>query len=95
MTTPSLQSMKGRIREASLHHGVRTVHAFGSYVRGNATVESDLDLLVELEPGRDLLDLVGMKQELEASLGLRVDVVTKDSLSPHLRTRILKEAQKL
>lgn len=73
--------------------GATNVRVFGSYACGSATAESDLDLLVDLEPGRDLLDLVGLKQELEARLGIRVDVLTTRGLSPHLRSRLLKEAR--
>jgi predicted nucleotidyltransferase len=49
--------------------------------------------LVDLEPGRDLLDLAGFKVDLEEALGCKVDVVTEKSLSPYLRERILAEAR--
>jgi len=58
-------------------------------------VSSDLDLLVDLKPERDLLDLVEFKLDLEELLGCEVDVVTEGGLSPYLRDRILKEAQSL
>jgi uncharacterized protein len=60
--------------------------------RGAATEGSDLDLLVDMEPGRDLFDLVALKREVEEALGREVDVLTENSLSPHLRERILREA---
>ena len=53
---------------------------------------SDLDLLVEMEPGRSLLDLVAIKQDLEELLGCKVDVVTEAAVSPYLRERVLNEA---
>lgn len=63
--------------------------------KGTATPSSDIDLLVDLAPGRDLFDLIGMKQEIEALTGLRVDIVTERSLSKHLREKILHEARPL
>jgi predicted nucleotidyltransferase len=74
-------------------HGVRSIRLFGSRARGTATESSDVDLLVEPDRGRGLLDLVGFKQELEQSLGRPVDVVTERGLSPYLRDRILAEAR--
>ncbi len=73
-------------------HGGRTPRVFGSVARGQATATSDVDLLVDMEPGRTLLDLIGLEQELAELLGRAVDVVTDGGLSPHLRGRILAEA---
>lgn len=73
-------------------HGARTVRVFGSRARGDATSTSDLDLLIGLEPGRSLLDVVAIKQDLEDLLGISVDVVTEGGLSPYLRDRVLAEA---
>jgi len=70
----------------------RNVCVFGSVARGAATQGSDLDLLVDMEPGRDLFALVAHKREVEEALGREVDVLTENSLSPHLRERILREA---
>ncbi|CAN5858585.1 hypothetical protein BH24DEI2_BH24DEI2_23290 [soil metagenome] len=52
-------------------------------------------MLIQLAPGRDLLDLIGFKQALEAVLDVRVDVVTEQGLSPYLRKHILQEARPL
>jgi predicted nucleotidyltransferase len=52
----------------------------------------DVDLLVEMQPGRNLLDLVGLKQDLEDLLGKDVDVLSDGGVSPHLRERIYAEA---
>jgi len=71
------------------------VRVFGSRARGDATSGSDLDLLIGLEPGRSLLDVVAIKQDLEDLLGYPVDVVTEAGLSPYLRDRILAEAYAL
>jgi uncharacterized protein len=83
------------IRHLARVHGVRHLRVFGSWGRGEARAKSDLDLLVDLQPGRDLLDLAGFKLDLEEVLGCRVDVVTERSLSPYLRERILAEARPL
>jgi hypothetical protein len=64
-------------------NGAHDVRVFGSRARTDASATSDLDLLVRLEPGRSLLDLIGFKQGVEDSLGIRVDVVTEPALSPY------------
>ncbi len=73
-------------------HGARNVRVFGSTARGEAEESSDVDLLVEMEPGRNLLDLVGLWQDLEDLLGTHVDVLSDGGVSPHLRERIYAEA---
>ena len=73
-------------------HGAVAVSVFGSRARGTATPESDLDLLVQLERGRSLLDLVAIKQDLEDLLKCKVDVVTTGGLSPYLRDQVLAQA---
>lgn len=81
------------VKEVARRHGASRVRLFGSRAKGVATPDSDLDLLVDLAPGRDLFDLIEMKQELEATTGLRVDLVTEKSLSTYLRARIIEEAR--
>ncbi len=73
-------------------HGAHNVRVFGSRARGTATAESDLDLLVDIAPGRDLFDLIDLKHEIEATTGRRVDVLTERGLSPYLRDDIVREA---
>jgi uncharacterized protein len=82
----------GEVLRVAHRHGATAVRVFGSWARGEQTERSDLDLLVDLEAGRSLLDLVAIKQELEDLLHCPVDVVTERSLSPVLRERILAEA---
>ena len=83
-------------REAILRiagsHGARSVRVFGSLARGEARPDSDLDLLVQLNPGRSLLDLIALKQDLEDLLGCRVDIVTEAAISPYIRDQVLREA---
>ena len=61
-------------------------------MRGEASPESDVDFLVEMERGRSLLDLVGLWQDLEELLSCKVDVLTDGGLSPYLKDRIHAEA---
>ena len=65
-------------------HGVRALSLFGSAARGKAGAESNLDFLVELQEGRSLVDLVGVKQDLEALFGRPVDAFTRASLKPRV-----------
>lgn len=90
-----LEERAGSIRAIARAHGVRRVRVFGSHASGAATPTSDLDLLVELERDRDLLDLAEFKLDLEEALGREVDVVTERGISPYLRERILREAKPL
>jgi len=83
------------INRIARKHGAVRLRVFGSHASGKTTEASDLDLLVDFEPGRDLLDLVGLKQELEALLGQKVDVVEEEGLSPYLREKIIQEARPL
>ena len=90
-----LQDKRAEILRIAAAHGAQNVRVFGSVSRGEAGTESDVDLLVKLEPGRSLLDLIAIKQELEDLLGRVVDVVTEDAVSPYIREQVLKEAVSL
>jgi predicted nucleotidyltransferase len=83
------------IRQLARRHGVVRLRVFGSSATGAANETSDLDLLIRFEPGRDLLDLVGLKQDLEELLGTQVDVVEEEALSPYIRDKVLQEARPL
>ena len=73
-------------------NGAMRVRVFGSVARGTAGPESDLDLVVKLEPGRNLLDLIAIKQDIEDLLGQSVHVVTEGGISPYMREDILRDA---
>jgi len=80
------------ISELTSHTRVRI---FGSVARGTAVPESDLDLLIDLAPGRHLLDVVAIKQDREDLLGGNVHVVTEAAVSPYMRDEILRDAVEL
>jgi predicted nucleotidyltransferase len=81
-----------RISEIARSHGARRVRLFGSVARGEDTTGSDLDLLVDLDSDRSLLDLVAIKQDVEEFAHCKVDVVTEAALSPYIREKVLSEA---
>jgi uncharacterized protein len=90
-----LRLKRQEVQAIAQQHGARNLRVFGSVARGEATETSDLDLLVEMEPGRSLLDLVAIKQDLEELLGCKVDVVTEAAVSPYMLERVLDEAVSL
>jgi len=87
-----LQSKRQEILNLAARHGARNVRAFGSVARGEAGAQSDVDLLVDMEDGRSLLDIVAFWQAVEELLGCRVDVITDGGINPYLRERIYAEA---
>lgn len=95
MTAKLLKNKAGEIRRIARTHGVVRMRVFGSRASDRATSSSDLDLLVSLQPDRDLLDLVEFKMDLEDMLGCEVDVVTESGLSPYLRREIIRTAKPL
>ncbi|OFV93678.1 MAG: nucleotidyltransferase [Acidobacteria bacterium RIFCSPLOWO2_12_FULL_65_11] len=96
MTAASLlKSKREEVIRLAGARGARAVRVFGSVARGEDGPDSDIDLLVDVEPGRSLLDVVGLWQDLEALLGRRVDLLTEGGLHPYLRERILREARPL
>jgi uncharacterized protein len=83
---------RAEVLRAAARHGARNVRMIGSVARGEAGPESDLDLLVELEQGRSLLDHAALMIELETLLGCKVDIATEQGLRPRVRDRVLAEA---
>lgn len=90
--TEVLRAKRQEILQIAAKHGASNVRVFGSAVRGDGGVDSDVDFLVEMEDGRSLLDLVSLWQELEEFLGCNVDLLTDGGVSPYLRDRIYAEA---
>jgi uncharacterized protein len=86
---------RGEILRIAERCGARSLRVFGSVARGEAKEGSDLDLLVEWEPGRDLLDHARLVLDLEELLGVKVHVGTERSLHWYVRDRILDEATPL
>lgn len=76
-------------------HGARTVQLFGSAARGEERPESDIDFLVELEPGRSLIDVIGLENDLSDLFGRKVDVVAKQSAKPRVLAGSLKDAVRI
>jgi uncharacterized protein len=90
-----LQGKRDEILRIAASHGARDVRVFGSSARGEAGPESDIDILAKLGPGRSLLDIVAIKQDLEDLIGCKVDVVTEAAISPYIREEVLREAVRL
>jgi uncharacterized protein len=88
---PTLEEVRSAIAAPMARRGVVRAGVFGSFARGEANDASDVDFLVEFEPGRTLLDLAGLRLDLCEALGREVDVATRGSLHPGLRERILRE----
>lgn len=91
-TYTALQVRRSDILSLAARHGARNVRVFGSVVRGDARPDSDVDILVDLEPGRSLFDLGGLLYDLQTLLGVDVDVVTEKGLRPRIRAQVMKEA---
>lgn len=89
---PTIHDHRDEILRLARKHGAQNVRLFGSAARGDDRADSDLDLLVEMEKGRSLIDHVALKQDLEELLEREIDVVTEQSLHPRLRDRVLREA---
>ncbi|OYT55434.1 hypothetical protein CW703_01810 [Candidatus Bathyarchaeota archaeon] len=82
-----------KLVEILKRYGAKKIEIFGSYARGEAKKVSDLDVIVEFKERKSLLDLVGIEQELEDKLGVKIDLLTKKSISPYLIEKIEKEAK--
>ena len=83
-----LRALKPMIEQ---RYKVKSIELFGSYIRGEQIVSSDIDILVDFKEDADLFDLIGLAQFLEEELRQRVDVVPKRALKPELRDTVLKE----
>ncbi len=85
----TIRSLKDQVRQ---NYKAEIKGIFGSYVRGDQTSQSDIDVLVEFDHGADLFDFVGLSQFLEERLSCKVDVVPLSSLREEIKAYVLKEA---
>jgi len=83
------------IRTLAKAHGARSVELFGSAARDEDGPGSDLDFVVELEPGRSLLDLIGLAEDLQEALGRKVELVTRAGMKPRLRADAQRDAVRI
>jgi len=90
-----IKDRREEILRIAARHGAHNVRVFGSVARGEARPDSDVDFLVDMDPGRTLLDMGGLLMELREILGREVDVVTERGLKARIRDRIIKEAAAL
>lgn len=89
---PRIRARRGEILALAARHGASRVRVFGSTARGEAGPDSDIDLLVAMDPRRSLVDHIALAQDLEDLLGRRIDLVTEAALSPLIRERVLAQA---
>ncbi len=90
-----LKEKRDEILKIAASHGARNIRVFGSVARGEADDSSDIDLLVDMDPDRSLLDVTAFLADVRDLLGRRVDVVSEKGLYWLIRRRILKEAKPL
>jgi predicted nucleotidyltransferase len=91
-TRTLIHERRSDILQIAAQYGAHNIRVFGSVARGEAETASDVDFLVELAPGRSVLDLGGLLMALQELLGCEVDIVTEKGLRPRIRERVLKEA---
>ena len=90
-----LENIKEGVTELAEEYGVDNVYLFGSYARGEATAESDIDLRIDKGRLRGLYKLAGLHMALESKLGHKVDLLTTDSLDPGFLSKISREEIRL
>jgi predicted nucleotidyltransferase len=94
-TDELLKKHRAKILEAAARHGASNVRIFGSAAKAEDTIDSDFDLLVDLEPDRSLFDLGGLLMDLQKLLRRKVDVVTENGLHWYIKNKVLQEARPL
>ncbi len=87
-----LKQQRDAILRIAAHHGARNVRVFGSVAKGTAGPQSDIDLLVEFDPDRSLMDYGRLVMDLRDLLGCEVDVVTEKGLHHLIRDEVLQDA---
>ena len=91
----ALQRYRERIRDVALRHRIAGISVFGSVLRGEDGEDSDLDILVEPTSETTYFDLGAIQYELSELLGMRVDVLTPESLPERFKQQVLDEAERL
>ena len=86
-----LKAKREEILAVCAKYGARNVRLFGSVARSEADEQSDIDLIVDFEPGRSLFDHAGLWLELQELVGVEVDVVSSRGIKPRIRERVLRE----
>ncbi len=94
-TSKEIGELVKRIVPILRDSGVVEASVFGSFIRGEAQPDSDLDLLVRYKENVSLFDVSGLKCELEKLLGSKVDLISKDYLKPRIKKRILQESVRI
>ena len=87
----TIEEIKNKIVPVLEKYDIRRASLFGSIVKGQATEDSDVDILVEVERSMSLLDFAGLKLELEEVLGRKVDLGEYDAIKPIIKDLILSE----
>jgi len=80
-----------KLQEVCLRNDIAMVGVFGSMARGEATEQSDIDLLVKFSKRKSLLEIVRLEREVSTALGRKVDLLTESAISPYLRDRVKRE----
>lgn len=92
VTLDGLRARRGEIVEIAARRGARNIRVFGSVARGDSRDDSDVDLIVDIDPGRPAMDLLGLIVDLEDALGSPVHVVETTPPVPALLDKVLAEA---
>ena len=86
-----IKNQRDKIAELAEKRGVRNIRVFGSFARGDADENSDLDLLVTMDGDRSLLDRIGFMHDVEDLLHIKVDVVNENALHHSIREEVIKD----
>ncbi len=89
-STNELKKLKPRIIRILKKHGIKKAGIFGSYARGDNKKKSDIDIIIEPRKGMGL-EFVGVQQELQDEMGIKIDLVTYKGIHPLIREQVLKE----
>ena len=95
MTKKNKQILFNEIVEFLKSKGATKVAVFGSYVRDEETPKSDIDVIIDFTRPMGLLEFVGIQQDLSENIGIEVDLMTEDGISPYLIRNVKKEMKVL